>query len=149
MSQTNTNTNTWAGNTNRNHNAGRGGWSRGGSGGRGRGGRGIDCGKTIAKYSFEGKMKDSPLAKLTITEGGQRATQFKKILDALPVFCADKGYKYIDDVLRTNVKFTLSKFTPAYPLATRWSDTYHVEVDTVDLDGQLNSNDNHIIVKTL
>ena len=99
MSQTNTNTNTGAGNTNRNHNAGRGGRGRGGSGGRGRGGRGNDCGKTVAKYSFEGKMKDGPFCKLTITEGGQRATQYKKILDALPVFCADKGYKFIDDVI--------------------------------------------------
>ena len=74
MSQTNINTNTGTGNTNRNHNTGRGGRGRGGSGGRGRGGRGNDCGKLIAKYSFERKMKDSPLSKLTITKGGQRAT---------------------------------------------------------------------------
>ena len=68
MSQTNinTNTNTGAGNTNRNHNAGRGGRGQGGSGSRGRGGRGNDCGKnTVTKYSFEGKMKDGPLSKLT------------------------------------------------------------------------------------
>ena len=60
---TNTNTNTGAGNTNRSHNAGRGR--------RGRGGRGNDCRKTVAKYLFEGKMKDGPLSKLTITKGGQ------------------------------------------------------------------------------
>ena len=90
MSQTNTNTNTGAGNTNRNHNAGRGGWGQGGSGSRGRGGCGNDHGKTVAKYSFDGKMKDRPLFKLTITKGGQRATQYKKVIDALPVFCADK-----------------------------------------------------------
>ena len=99
MSLTNINTNTGAGNTNRNHNAGRGGRGRGGSGGRGRGGCRNNCGKTIAKYSFEGKMKDDPLSKLTITKGGQRATQYKKILDALPVFCVDKGYKFIKDVI--------------------------------------------------
>ena len=99
MSQTNINTNTGAGNTNRNHNAGRGRRGRGDSGGQGRGGRGNDCGKTVAKYSFEGKMKDGPLSKLTITKGGQRATQYKKILDTLPVFYADKGYKFIDDVI--------------------------------------------------
>ena len=91
MSQTNTNTNTGGGNTNCNHNTGRGGWDRGGSGGQGHGDCGNNCGKTVAKYSFEGKMKDGPLSKLTITKGGQQATQYKKILDALPVFCADKG----------------------------------------------------------
>ena len=55
--------------------------------------------RLIAKYLFEGKMKDGPLFKLTITKGGQRATQYKKIIDALPVFCADKGYKFIDNVI--------------------------------------------------
>ena len=35
-------------------------------------------------------MKDDPLSKLTITETGHRPSQFKKICDALPVFCADK-----------------------------------------------------------
>ena len=68
---TNTNTNTGGGNTNRNHNAGKGGRAQGGCGGQGRGGRGNDRRKTVAKYSFEGKMKDGPLFKLTITEGGQ------------------------------------------------------------------------------
>ena len=149
MSQTNTNTNTGAGNTNRNHNAGRGGRGQGGSGGRGRGGCGNDRGKTIAKYSFEGKMKDGPLSKLTITEGGQRATQFKKILDALPVLAADKGYKYIDDIIRTDIEKTISDFTPAYPVASQWSNTYHVEVNTVDPTGQLNTNGTRVTVKSL
>ena len=91
---TNTNTNTGAGNTNRNHNAGRGGRGRGGSGGRGRSGRGNNHRKTDAKYSFEGKMNNGPISKLTVTKGGQQATQYKKIIDALPVFCADKRSLY-------------------------------------------------------
>ena len=132
MSQTNTNTNTGAGNTNRNHNAGRGGRGRGGSGGRGRGGRGNNHGKTVAKYSFEGKMKDGLLAKLTITEGGQRATQDKKILDALPVFYADKGYKFIDDIIWTNTELLEAIFLPTYPNATLWSSTCYVQVVVVD-----------------
>ena len=133
MSQTNTNTNTGASNTNWSHNAGRGGRGRGGSGGRGRGGRGNDRGKTtVAKYSFDGKMKDGPLSKLTITENGQRANQYKKIIDALPVFCADKGYKFIDDIIRTGTKLTEAKFKPAYPDVTSWSTKYHLEVATVD-----------------
>ena len=140
MSQTNTNTNTGAGNTNYNHNAGRGGRGRGGSGGRGCGGRGNDHGKTVAKYSFEGKMKDGPLSKLTITKGGQRATQYKKILDALTVFCADKGYKCIDDIIRTDIEKVKSDFTPTYPDASRWSNVYHVEVTTVDPTGARDGN---------
>ena len=72
---TNTNTNTGAGNTNQNHNAGRGGRGRGGSSGLGRGGCRNDPKKTVAEYSFEEKMNDGPLSKLTITKGGQRATQ--------------------------------------------------------------------------
>ena len=91
MSQTNTNTNTGASNNNQNNNAGRGGRGQGDSGGRGRGNRGNDCeNNTIARYSFEGKMKEGPLFKLTITKGGQQTTQYKKIHDALPVFCAEK-----------------------------------------------------------
>ena len=140
MSQTNTNTNTGAGNTNQSHNAGRGGRGQGGSGGRRRGGCGNDRGKTVAKYSFEGKMKDGPLSKLTITKGGQQATQYKKILDALPVFCADKGYKYIDNIIRTDTEKTISNFTPVYPLASQWSHTYYVEVTTVNPTGTRDAN---------
>ena len=109
---TNTNTNTGASNTNQSHNARRGRWGQGGSGGQGRGGRGNDRGKTVAEYLFEGKMNNGPLSKLTITEGGQRATQYKKIIDTLPVFCADKGYKFIDNVIRTNTEQVRSAFMP-------------------------------------
>ena len=140
MSQTNINANTGAGNTNRNHNAGRGGRGRGGSGGRGRGGRGNNCGKTIAKYSFEGKMKDGPLSKLTITKGGQRGTQYKKIIDTLPVFCANKGHKFIEDIIRTGTEQLRASFLPTYPVAGRWSNTYHVEVVTVDSTAQPGAN---------
>ena len=94
-------------------------------------------------------MKDGPLSKLTITDGGQRATQYKKILDTLPVFCADKGYKYIDDIIRTDTEKTISDFTPTYPLASQWSSTYHVEVNTVDPNGQLNTNGTRVIIKAL
>ena len=77
-------------------------------------------------------MKDGTLSKLTITEGGQRATQYKQIIDALPVFCVDKGYKFIDDVIWTNTKLLEAAFLPTYPNATLWLSTYHVEVDVVD-----------------
>ena len=77
-------------------------------------------------------MKDGPFSKLTITKGGQQATQYKKILDALPVFFANKGYKFIDDIVQTNIKQVRPAFMPAYPLASQWSNTYHVQVETVD-----------------
>ena len=94
-------------------------------------------------------MKDGPLAKLTITEGGQQATQFKKILDALPVFCADKGYKYINDIIRTDKEKKISDFTPTYPDASRWSDTYHVEVTTVDPNSALDTNGKRVPIKVM
>ena len=95
---------------------------------------------TIAKYSFEGKMKDGPLSKLTITKGGQQATQYKKIIDALPVFCADKGYKLINDVIQTGTERLRTAFLPTYPDTGRWSNTYHVEVRTVDPAAQPDAN---------
>ena len=93
-------------------------------------------------------MKDGPLSKLTITEGGQRATQFKKILDALPVLAADKGYKYMDNIIWTDIEKTISDFTPAYPAASQWSNTYHVEVNTVDPTGTV-TNGTRATVKAL
>ena len=63
-------------------------------------------------------MKDGPLSKLIITKSGQQATQYKKIIDALPVFCADKGYKFIDIVIRTNTEQVKATFMLTYPNAT-------------------------------
>ena len=74
-------------------------------------------------------MKDGPLFKLTITKGGQQATQYKKIFDTLPVFCADKGYKFINNVIWSNTKLLEAAFLSTYPTATLWSTTYHVQVD--------------------
>ena len=123
MSQTNTNTR--GGNTNCNQNAARGGWGQGGSGRRGHGGRTSGRGNSsIAKYSFEGKMKDGCLSKLTITDGSTRAVQHKKIINALPVFCADKRYRFIDEIIRKNTQLTESDFQEMYSLATRWSPKY-------------------------
>ena len=106
-----TNTNTGGGNTNRNQNAARGGRGEGGSGGRDRGGctRGRRN-SSIAKYSFEGKMKDGYLSKLTITDGSTRAVQHKKIINALPVFCTDKGYWFIDEIICKKTKLTEADF---------------------------------------
>ena len=77
-------------------------------------------------------MKDGPLSKLTSTEGGQQATQYKKIVDALPVFCVDKGYRFIDNVICTNTELLEAAFLLTYPDATQWSSSYHVQVKVVE-----------------
>ena len=66
-------------------------------------------------------MKDGPLSKLTITKTGHRPSQFKKISDALPVFCADP---------------VGTDFIPDYPDANLWSTTHHVQVSIVDSTNQ-------------
>ena len=51
----------------------RGGRGQGSPNGSGRGDRRNNPGNnSIAKYSFEGKMKDGPISKLTITKTGHR-----------------------------------------------------------------------------
>ena len=124
MSQTNTNTNNGQ---NRNQISGRGGWGQWTPNGSGRG----DCrngreNNSIKKYSFEGKMKDSPISKLIITKTGHRPSQFKKISDTFSVFCADKNYQGLDEVLRTRRDPVKTDFMLAYPDATRWSSTHHI-----------------------
>ena len=76
-------------------------------------------------------MKDEPLSKLTITKDGQQATQYKKVIDALPVFCTGKGFKFIDDVIWTNTKLEQAAFLLTYPNTTLWLNTYHVQIQTV------------------
>ena len=81
MSQTNTNTNTGAGNAIRNQITGRGGQAQGDSGGRGCGGyKGDHRNNSIAKYSFEGKMKDGCISKLTITKPGFEPLNIGRLL---------------------------------------------------------------------
>ena len=83
MSQTKTKTN-----NGQNRGQGRG------LGSRGRGNCRNNCGNNlIAKYTFEGKMKDGPISKLIITKTGHRLTQFKKIVDTLPILYMIKTSK--------------------------------------------------------
>ena len=128
------NTNTGGDNTNHNQSATRGGWGKGGSGGRGPGGcTSYHRNSSIANYSFEGKMKDDCLSKLTITESANRTIQYKTITDALPVYCVDKGYQYIDNIGCTNTELLQATILPPYPDVARWSNTYNVQIKTVDL----------------
>ena len=123
MSQTNTHTNNGQ---NRYQNYGRGGRGRGPNGSD-RSNCGNDCrNRSIAKYSFKGKMKDDPISELKITETGHRPSQFKTIYVALPVFCADKNYGGLDEVLRTGRDQVEDDFMPDYPDANIWSPTHQI-----------------------
>ena len=78
------------------------------------------------------KRKDGPFSKLTITKTGHRPSQFKKISDALPVLCADKNYRGLDEVLCTGRDPVETDFMPAYSNATQWSTTHHVQIASVN-----------------
>ena len=53
----------------------------------------------LLKYLFEEKMKDGCISKLIITDTRHQATQYRRIIDTLPVLCADKNHRGIDDML--------------------------------------------------
>ena len=96
------NTNSVDGNNNLNPNIGRGGGrGQGDFGGHG-GCRDHKNNISIAKSLFEDKVKDGCLHKITITEGSHQATQLKKIRDALPILCANKNFKYLNDIICNN-----------------------------------------------
>ena len=109
MSQTNTNTNNGQ---NPNQISGRGGRGQG-PGGRERGNFRNNCGNNLIanRYLFEEKMKDGPISKLIITEIGHGSTHYKKIIDTLPVLCADKNYQGLDDVIWNGINLVEAGFT--------------------------------------
>ena len=84
--------------------------------------------------SFEGKMTDGCLSKLTTTESANRAIQYKKTIDALPVYYVDKGYRYINNIICRNTELLLLQvdFLLPYPEAAQWSNTYNVQIKTVN-----------------
>ena len=130
MSQTNTNTNN---DQNRNQIFGIGWRVQRSPNNSGRDDRRNDRGNnSIAEYSIEGKMKDGPISKLTITKTGHRPSQFKKISDALSVLCTNKNYQGLNEVLRTGHDWVKTGFMPDYLDANRWSTTHHVQISTVN-----------------
>ena len=60
-------------------------------------------------------MIDSYISKMTITETRHWATQSKKIIDILPLLCADKNYRYITDVLCTWTDLDKADCILSYP----------------------------------
>ena len=86
----------------------------------------------MAKYVFEGEMKDDPISKLLITKTGHRPTQHKKIIDTLQILCTDKNYQRLDGVIWNRIDQVEADFMRTYPDATKWSNTHRVEIETVD-----------------
>ena len=86
----------------------------------------MDC-----KIFFQRKNERRSDFELTITETGHRPSQFKKLWDALPVFCADKNYSGLDEVLRTRRDKVKNDFMPAYINANIWPCTQQIQVVTV------------------
>ena len=76
-------------------------------------------------------MKEGPISELTITETGHRPSQFKKIYDTLPVFCADKNYSDLNEVLRTRRDKVENDFMSAYPDDNLWSNIHQIQLTTV------------------
>ena len=133
MSQTNTNTNNGFSNTKQNRISGRGGRDQGGPRSSDRGGRGNNHGtSSITKFSIEGKIKDGCISKLTITETGHQAIQYKRIVNTFPVLCVDKNKRGINDVFCNGIDLVKGDFTLAYSDTNRWSNTYNVEIRTVN-----------------
>ena len=77
-------------------------------------------------------MNDGPISKLTITETGHTPTQFKKIIEAIPILCADKNFHGLNEVLWTEHDLVETDFMPPYSDVTRWSTTHYVQVSIVN-----------------
>ena len=55
-----------------------------------------------------------------------------KIYNVLSVFCTDKGYKCVDNVIHKNKEVDRAKHFPVYPDASKWSTELNVEIKMVD-----------------
>ena len=77
-------------------------------------------------------MKDGPISKLIITKTWHQSTQYKKIIDNLPVLWADKNYRGLNEVVLTGNNLVEADFLPIYLDDNQWSNTHHVEIETVD-----------------
>ena len=78
-------------------------------------------------------MKDSSVSKITITKTGHQSTQYKKIVDTLPVLYVDKNYQGIDDIIWTGNNLVDADFMWTYQNANNRSNTHHVQISTVNL----------------
>ena len=81
---------------------------------------------------LKGKIKNGPIFKLIITKIGHRPTHYKKIVDTLPVLCADKNFQGFNYVIWTENDLFEADFVLLYLDALQWSTAHHVQVSTVN-----------------
>ena len=131
MTDNTTTTTSGGANTRTNQYSGRGAdhSGRGGRGGRGRssnngrgGGRNNGGGRSrgnqhdlTRKSSHSGQVQSGCLKGLTISSDGNRATQYKVLKDCLPVFCAEKTYTGVGEIIRNLQDWDESTFYPDPP----------------------------------
>ena len=73
---------------------------------------------------------------LVITDNTNlRPTQYKKLMDALPTYCADKGYEGLVQILRDKEDWDDNTFFTKKPDAKQWSTTMEIRV-RIDKEGK-------------
>ena len=56
----------------------------------------------------------------------------KKIYYTLPFLCADKGFKFVSNVICTNKELVKADHLLTYPNESLWSTIMYVHINTVD-----------------
>ena len=113
---------------------GRGGrWNNGRGGGRkigGGQGRGNQHDLT-KKSSLNGAIQSGCLKGLTISSDGNRSTQYKILKDALPVYCLEKLYPGMGEIVRNMEDWDEDTFYPDLPddaTKRKFSKPYRVQL---------------------
>ena len=102
---------------------------RGGRGGRGRssntgrgggrsngGGRGPGNQRNLTKKSsHSGQVQSGCMKGIVVSSDSNRATQYKALKDAVPVFCAEKSYSGVGEIVHDMEDWDVSTFYPAAP----------------------------------
>ena len=102
---------------------------RGGRGGRGRssntgrgGGRSNGGGRgpgnqrnTAKKSSHSGQVQSGCMKGIVVSSDSNRATQYKALKDAIPIFCAEKGYYAVGEIVQDMEDWDMSNYYPAPP----------------------------------
>lgn len=92
--------------------------------------------KENKRSGFKGQLQESCLKGVVITDNTNlRPTQYKKMMDALPTYCAKEGYEGLVQILRDKEEWDEHTFFSKEPDANQWSTTMEVKV-AVDKNDQ-------------
>ena len=94
----------------RSSNTGRGG-GRGNGGGRSRGNQSA----LTKKSSHTGQIQSGCMKSVVISSEGNRATQYKILKDAIPVFCAENNYQAVGEIVHDMRDWDENRFYPSAP----------------------------------